>query len=631
MRLKIDTSANTTLNTISLVFFLFILAAVILITQNPATGYELSIYSATPSSIWALLIIAIIGGTGIVVYQAAAGNTGKGYWWQTGLLLILLGSLIIILLPTLRGYAFLGRGDHLTYLGQVKDIVQTGSLTPGDIHPVITTVISELCIILNISPTDIMPFVGPLFYLLFVLFTFLLCQEVLPKTAAILATAASCILIAGSYDHVFAMGMAFLTFPLVFYLYFKYQKRRSFSCAILVVGLIILMTFFHPMPSLLLTVALVIMELSKLLYGKWYTGGNSYASPPLAWWQRISLTLPAISLIVNMLWIWSHWAIWEHRVSTVASQFHGVFSQVPVTQMAQESFTTLGLGPLAVLDVFIKLYGHIFVYAVLSLIAVIIVARNRTASADDKDKRGLFLYSCFFLFAAALCLIDYVKPLTTLSSGRAIYLIVVLFPPLVGLTLYRIILKSSGNKGRNEKPHGSKLARSLAAVVLIGFCFLVGILGTYRSPLIHQPNLHVTHAEFAGMKWLVERGSPEVWVTGPNYTPKPRRFASALEGTSWGWQATNYPQWAGSDVADHFNYTRYQTLGESLAADSYMPLGDYITRLYTELWKPEIYPGMPEFSQEDFARLKSDPSLDLLYTNGDMDIWYVQGQRRQNK
>jgi len=128
------------------------------------------------------------------------------------------------------------------------------------------------------------------------------------------------------------------------------------------------------------------------------------------------------------------------------------------------------------------------------------------------------------------------------------------------------------------------------------------------------------------MKWLVEQGAPEVGVTGPPYTPKPRRFASALGGTSWGWQATNYPAWGGSDVADHFNYTQYQTLGESVAANSYMPLGDYIRRLYTELWKPEIYSGMPKFSQEDFARLKSDPSLDLLYTNGDMNIWYVHGK-----
>ncbi len=626
MHLKIGTNANTALKAISVVFFLFILAAVILIAQNPATGYEQSIYSATSPLIWALLIIAIAGGTGIVVYQAAEGGTEKGYWWQIGLLLILLGSLIIILLPTLRGYAFIGRGDHLVYLGQVQDIVQTGSIIPGDIHPVAATMISEFCIILNISPADIMPFFGPLFYLLFVVFTFLLCQEILPKTAAILATAASCTVIAGSYIHVFAMGMAFITFPLVFYLYFKYQKRRSFSCAILVVGLIILMTFFHPLPSLILTIALLIMELSKFLYGKWYTGGNNYASPSPAWWQRMSLMLPAISLFANMLWIWNHWAIWEYRVSTVAGWFYGIFFQVPVTQTALESFTALGLGPLAVLDVFIRLYGHIFVYAVLSLIAVLIVIRNRTASTEDKDRRGLFLYSCFFLFAAVLCLIDYVKPLTTLSSGRAIYLIVVLFPPLVGLTLYRIIRKSSRNRRLTEKSHVSKLAWSLAVGVLIVGCFLIGILGTYRSPLIHQPTLHVTHMELAGMNWLVQQGDPELGVTGPKYTPKPRAFACALGGFSWGWQATNYPKWGGIDAADHFNYTRYQTLGESSAADSYMPLGDYITKLYTELWKPEKYPGMPEFNQEDFTRLKSDPSLDLLYTNGDINIWYVHGQ-----
>ncbi len=66
-------------------------------------------------------------------------------------------------------------------------------------------------------------------------------------------------------------------------------------------------------------------------------------------------------------------------------------------------------------------------------------------------------------------------------------------------------------------------------------------------------------------------------------------------------------------------------MGESLAAGRYMPLGDYIEMLYTKLWKPEVYPGMPKFGQKGFASLKIDPFCGILYTNGDMNIRYVRG------
>ena len=151
------------------------LIATILIIQNPSTGYEISVYSAMPAMIWILFSVAITGGIAIVVYQVTAGHERKGGdWWQIGLLLILLNSVVIILLPYLRGYAFSGPGDHLYHLGSVKDIIWTGSTTLGNIYPITHILISQFSSILNISPEIMINFIGPLFYLLFVLFTYLL-------------------------------------------------------------------------------------------------------------------------------------------------------------------------------------------------------------------------------------------------------------------------------------------------------------------------------------------------------------------------------------------------------------------------------------------------------------------------
>jgi len=65
----------------SIICFLFIIAALVLIRKNPSQGYEVSIYNAIPSPIWILLISAIFGGTAIIIYQVL-NIKEAGIWWN---------------------------------------------------------------------------------------------------------------------------------------------------------------------------------------------------------------------------------------------------------------------------------------------------------------------------------------------------------------------------------------------------------------------------------------------------------------------------------------------------------------------------------------------------------------------
>lgn len=467
-----------------------------------------------------------------------------------------------------------------------------------------------------------MHFISPLFYLLFVASTYLLSKQLLSNGAAILATAASTVLITLYYIEVAPFGLAYIVFPLVFYLYFKFTKEKSISFAILLISLIILMVPFHPANSFMLTLALVIMELSKILFKKLYIGKreNAHSSLPLS--QQISWNLPLISFIVLMLWLWNHYGLWEYTVLGVYDWLRGELLTRPLTTLAAESFNRLGLGTLDIVGLFIRMYGHIFIYFVLSLIGILMIMRKRVSSIGDI--RGTFLFSIFFLTAVVLWLIDYASPLTVLSSGRITFLVVALFPPLVGLTLYQIGRMERKGEGVTKKSlsqlHKGKLGRGIAIGAIITICSLIGIFSIYHSPLIHQPNTQVTHREIAGGKWLLERGNPDVEVTGASIA-KPYRYAHAL----WGTQEKNYPR-AGEDyfVGDHFNYSQYQTLGESLEGDRYMMLrSEFIKLLYSEL-----YPQVGRFNMDDFSKLERDPSVNRLYANGEIDIFYVQGEAR---
>ena len=298
--LRDKTNGATVLKLSSITCFLFILGALILVMRNPSQGYELSSYSALPPLAWALLISAIAGGIIIAIYQVLKGDRGGGNWWKVGLAIVLLSNFIIVLLPALRGYAFSGRADHLSHLGMVKDILQFGSFG-SNIYPVTHTLISQLCLVLDIPPTEMMLIIAPIFYLLFVAFTYLLCQEILPQPAAILATVSGTVLFCYYYIRVFPMGFACIIFPLIFFLYFRAWNKPSLSLRLLHISFIVLMAFFHVVTSLMLSLSLVIMELSKPLFNRLFVAQREQ-EPGLPSVGRISLSLAAISFIVFMLW-----------------------------------------------------------------------------------------------------------------------------------------------------------------------------------------------------------------------------------------------------------------------------------------------------------------------------------------
>ena len=157
---------------------------------------------------------------------------------------------------------------------------------------------------------------------------------------------------------------------------------------------------------------------------------------------------------------------------------------MPMTEEAIDVFGRLGLTPLGQLDLFLRMYGHFFIYALLSACTVLmlIVERKRAITASE-DRASIFLFSCFFSFSAVIWLTDYVRPLTHLSSGRLIFLVTALFPPLVGLALYRI-----GGMRLGDRPGSSLLGkanlatRCVAIALIITICSVIGIFSLYRSP-----------------------------------------------------------------------------------------------------------------------------------------------------
>ena len=79
------------------------------------------------------------------------------------------------------------------------------------------------------------------------------------------------------------------------------------------------------------------------------------------------------------------------------------------------------------------------------------------------------------------------------------------------------------------------------------------------------------------------------------------------------------------DPPPHFNYTTYDTLGESFENDQYM----IITRKGRIVY-PQSFAGYEEFwrfTPSDFDRLEHDTTVGRIYDNGDVELYLVDGVR----
>jgi len=247
---------------------------------------------------------------------------------------------------------------------------------------------------------------------------------------------------------------------------------------------------------------------------------------------------------------------------------------------------------------------------------------RRRLNLSPTNQRSVALYSSFFLLVTAVCLIDYVRPLTALSSGRITFLLPALFPPLVGIALYQIgKMRHNEGEALPKSPlrfRKGNVWRTIVIGLIIAVCSVIGIFAIYPSPYTYRPYWGVSHADEAGGYWLVEQGDPAVKAVCLG-TASPDRYAVAL----WGTQVITYPHLDRNEhVPNHFGYSECQTLGESFEGDRYLGTREkFVEALYTEL-----YPQIGRFDRDDFAELDGDFSVDKLYNNNEVQIWYVHGQ-----
>ena len=591
--------------------FALIVAVLIISNNSPATGYEASIFTATPIIVWVVIIFTLICGLGITLHQLYIRNHGKYNLWFIGVCLIVTSSLIVFSVHIFRGYIHLG-GDVTTHLAYVQNIISSGHFESQNVYPVLHVYLTQLSQILHIDPMTLILYVPVLFYVVYMLSLYLMARAVLPeKGHAILATIAGIVL--PLYFILFyatPINMADMLIPFTFLLCIKHISRyypRTIQVVLLLLLMIFLLPMFHPITTGALLIMLLTITLSgkayNLLNRKKHTIGDEYRFPMLIF---AILFIWAISW-VRGLHIWDETArrVWESI--TLGGATTGIMAlQADIAFASSYGYS--------VVEQFFKIYAIPLLYAILTLISIPVLL----SKLPGNSKLRSLLAWCGLLGIYIVAMATTFGPDIGFFLGRMTRYILMTSAMFVGYISYEALEKARLVSLRNLW-HKFNLCL-LAVAMLVSFINVV--FASHGSRYILSPNDQITRSEIRGMDWFISNKIPEVsslFLSTQGYRLKYLFFTyhEAIQREDIpGWPPIPQPPY-------HFNYDKQKSLGEAYNEDNYMVLNKQDRLLYTEVW-PEI--AEYRFYPQDFEKLEQDPSVDKLYASNGLDVWYIHSE-----
>lgn len=577
-----------------------VILAIVLAHRSPATGYELSIYTSTPFPVLWLLLLSLAGGVGIVVHELFTSRHEERRTYLIGFAVILLGATAFLCLPLIRDYVASTGADQLGHIGFVTDILRTGHLGDANVYPVTHSLLAQIASVTGLSALQVVNLNTVLVLFIFTLTTYLLASAVLPNKGQRLLVA----LVAGgtmtgiSRYYLVPNTWSILMLPLFFYCYFK-QDRIPFR--ILLVALLVVYPFFHPLSSVAIMIALAAMELPKPVYSR-LLRRLGMGVPP--WMESRPVLWPLLlEAAVFIPWVTTR----EGFQKNVNGFWDGLvnFSGAHGVQEAGESLAKANVEGLGLPILMFKMYGELLIFLILTALAAVLLVQQLRFGIRDNGKYRMLLFGTWIPFALLFFVADFVglPAFRLLGAERMLAYIEVACIPFVGFALWEIATRARCSR--------------LAKVGIYGLVILALALnfhGHYSSPYLIRPSAQVTHRDMAGMTWYLDEKDP--LVPAFYVAAAPERFSQGIVGI----QANNLRLDVSLDwqLETHFGYDNFTTMGEQYEGDIYVNINRLDKLAYQTVWR-----DLGRFNDADFERLEGDPTVDRIYSNGEMEVIFI--------
>lgn len=627
--------------TLALSLYFILIAVVVLQLRNSAvTGYELSIYANTPPLTWLLVVGSIITGLVIIVREVMSGSRGNR--WLLGFFMLGVSVFIICALPTLRGYHLYNPVDPLGHLAMTQKILSTGHLGETNTYPLLHILLTETVIIGKAPLMLMIKYLPVLLSLAFMVYTYMLASTVLPKKGmALLAAAASATLLF-DFFHVspYPQGLATMTLPLVFYLYFKRLQSPHIGYSVAFVIFLVGYVFSHPHTVLVLIAFLITIEVGKVVFNRLFAEppASQLAVPTRA--RGISFTPVLILFVTFFTWI-SVFAVFNDRVKLGWQVLTGQVTEMP-PQLAWIA-PAIQVQGWDFVQFVLRQYGGRLIYMTVAVIGMLLILRH--VRQRQPGLRYLWFLVVFIPIGELVGVVFY--RLTMLSIPARLLessILLTLAAVVLGYILYKVL----------QPPGRRRIIKMAVPVVIIALAATLSVFSTYRSPLVYQANPMATRMDEYGTSWLVSYKKLNLQINGLG------SFRSWLI-PAVGWEevetgarrdisASNYRicvrPYHKIDLPPHLSYLTYNSIGDRYQVEGewetataaygtlhyvrYVVVTDAFNIVHSDaallerrvVGNQEVG-GRWDIEVADIERLGEDPAVAKIYANGGYDIYFV--------
>ncbi len=585
---------------IAIVSLGFSVLAITIARNSPSTGYEPSIYSATPTIFWLVQIFSFISGIVIVCHQMYT-RASRGSLWFIGLILILASYVSLLSFWIIRGYALWSQADALTHLGRIQDLVSDGHIMQNNIYPITYIYLVQLSYILDLTPAILHKLVPFYFALLYLGGMFLLAKSLLPnRRQAILVTLVSATLIQGSYFHLTPNHLATFFLPSALFILINSFLKENLSWKLLLIIIVFLTPIFHPVPGFIFLLILLTI---------WLPGKVFFAYAPKtlqAGYFRFDTNILLLFVVWAITWI-SSFYVWDATIRNL----YKLFTEGGDTQFNQliSGIQYAANYGYSIQEQFLKVYGGTLVSVVLALIALPILWIKIRKVANYRYM--LSLYGPLGAIVVTIIVFGFLN-IPAFDQYRFVAYVQMISSLFVGFILYELI--------KNRNRFLSRFMPSLAIILLVGL-FIHGLLRLYPSPYILSANDQITRTKIAGMGWFLHNKDfikPTIRLN----VPISRYFDQVMTSEE---RQSGPPE---EIIAPyHFGYSSDDQLGRAFSQDVYLVLDEADRMTYSV-----IFPEMEQlrFSSKDFAKLEQDPSVFKIYSNGGLDVYNIYSKTLSN-
>lgn len=592
------------------------ISAIFFAWNSPATGYEASIYTATPIIFW----ILIIGVYSIGIFLLLLRYTEKlssRISEHLGYMALIFGSVAILTLSIIRGYVAINiTGDTGTHVAFINDIIQNMHIISSNPYPISHIEIASLNLTTGINILLLLRLIPILGIYLYLLGTYLLAKEILPNKRGryligiigLSLPFGSALLVSYSVFNFVPMLNGFFLIPLLLFLIVKGCKSDKKIYLIATAIFALLAVLFHPLISIVLIAFLIAILVAQIIGVKMNTHQISYINS-----AKFILNIIIVISLTFVIWYLGFYQ------STINSIFESLIGNTGLENDITLSYINTISSSLTAgysINTYIRIAAiNIIIYLSIPIVGIFYLINKNIKEEKYNYLLGLFI---FLIIIAGLTIVIAITA-SGFNFNRFIHFAVMSGIICTGFLIDLIFCK---------KDKGYISTGKIVSIFLIIAIMLLSIISIYPSPFTLHQTPQNTNQEITAMETLMPVMNSVQNKTAIGFDSY-YRFAQYLYG--FGGVITNQfntktmlslseYDYEYDSVPYHFGYDIHDSLGEQMTKKTYV----FITKKDAEIYDyyfPEI--KAMRWIETDYKHLASDKSVNRLYANGEFSLYSI--------